>query len=183
MKRLRGIALACAALLTALSILGPQNVAGGGREDKIHSSMLIVSHHGAALPAWRDAQQSGLCQKNAALVHVDKHSDMEPPWVVLDGDKLWGQTMEDTIYDAIQQPRGSNASLRFFTHGCSRHCRKSCTCLLRNNNFITTAAMDGMISKVLWLYPDFPCSQCGYHKSTRHECDLISGTHVHVFVV
>lgn len=133
----------------------------------------VVAYHGHAIAAWRDMIRSGKCRAGAALVHVDKHADMEPPWVVLEPDV---QPLVASLLERLGPTMQTNISITGFTHPCSSHCRMNCSCFLRNNNFITTAAMDGIIDQILWLYPDFPCSQCGYGRSQRHSCLMARAT-------
>jgi hypothetical protein len=186
MRRSKIVLVSCALTMAALLYRGdaaamrierePEGM-GGKRALQPHAESMrtkaeitIIQTHGAALPVWRASITAGICPTGATVVHVDKHDDMEPPQITREADFQ----RFAPIYREILGLSNSNSSLDELALQCGAHCTSACRCVLQNNNFITTAVLLGLVSHILWLFPDFPCAHCAYERMPLHECEMLS---------
>lgn len=174
MRRATRLMLATCALTVAALIVHRRALAPSSVQTLVRrlprSEISIIQTHGAALPVFQAAVNSGACPAGATVVHVDKHDDMQPPQILREAEfQRFGPDFRE-----ILGLNDSNASLDALALTCDAHCNSACRCVLQNNNFITTAVMLGLASHVLWLYPDFHCAQCAYERVPLHQCELLA---------
>ena len=141
-------------------------------------STVVMMNHGEAAQVWLAAVRAGACPaEGVAVLHVDKHSDMEAP----DGDLRYlfprgaasavsGDARAHCGHRADSTTRNSGGP----AGGLAARNLGDTPCPLQNDNYILSAVAlaPALLDDVVWVYPMHCDHQIACRRSEAHACEL-----------